>query len=310
MALGFGNIPIEVINFVRSTFERANSKVSEALSRQPSLHEVMLDHIMITELAATPPTFFANSQAAVAIETHWLGGRWMHHRWEVADIATFVSLRQQGQLVLRKVALLQTKRLYSHELAGTELDHDDYMIGIGRLADRVDPQVPLTRQRRFRFDDQSLYQQLRSDSHQVAAINEYSDWRDIPVYYGLYNPVAMPYAALYPMASPASALGSNDVGLRIVHSDDVHSVLSAKSGSWSPTFKDLTFTAPFDPADSRSIHGWRVERFIADEVLQCRQGRLFEDTRDPNLRGLLYERGAPIASGIFITIDVGSDVPE
>ena len=79
----------------------------------------------------------------------------MHRRWEIADVAIFVSLRRQGPLLVRKVALLQTKRLYSHELAGTELEPHDYMIGVSRLADRVDPQVPLSTQRRFRFDDQS-----------------------------------------------------------------------------------------------------------------------------------------------------------
>ena len=104
---------------MRATFERANNKVAQALARQPSMHEEMLDHMLVAELAASPPTFFANSRTAIAIETHWLGGRWMHHRWEIADIAIFVSPRGQGQLLMRKVALLQTKRLYSHECGAT-----------------------------------------------------------------------------------------------------------------------------------------------------------------------------------------------
>jgi hypothetical protein len=307
MTAGFESIPVEVIDYVRATFELANTKVSQALARQPSLHEEMLDHILVTELAASPPTFFANSRAAIAIETHWLGGPWMHRRWEIADIAIFVSLRRHGQLLVRKVALLQTKRLYSHELAGTELEPHDYAIGIGRLADRVDPQVPLSTQRQFRFDGRSRYQQLQSDSHQVGVIDEYSEWRQIPVYYGLYNPISVPYTALYPMAPQSTPLGANLVGCRVIPSTSVHTVLSVKSGNWSPTFEDLTFTTLFDPADANSGHGWRIERLMADEVLNCRQGRLFEDTRDPNLRGLLYERGAPIASAISITIDFADD---
>ncbi|MCX7367026.1 MAG: hypothetical protein NTV97_35160 [Alphaproteobacteria bacterium] len=288
---------------MRATFERANNKVAQALARQPSMHEEMLDHILVAELAASPPTFFANSRTAIAIETHWLGGRWMHHRWEIADIAIFVSPRGQGQLLMRKVALLQTKRLYSHELAGTEIEPHDYMIGIGRLADRVDPQVPLSSQRSFCFNDQSKHQQLQSDSHQVGAIDEYSNWRNIPVYYGLYNPIAVPYAAMYPMVSQSTPTEVNVVGCRVIPATSVHTLLHAKAGNWSPTYKDLTFPTRFDAADVNSIHGWRIERFMADEVLNCRQGRLFEDTRDPNLRGLLYERGAPIASAIAITID-------
>jgi hypothetical protein len=54
----------------------------------------------------------------------------MYERWEVADIAVFILLRTRGHLISRKVALLQTKRLYSQEIAGTELDRADYMIDI------------------------------------------------------------------------------------------------------------------------------------------------------------------------------------
>jgi hypothetical protein len=306
MSITFGSIPDEVVEFVRSVFGNANDKVSCAISQHPSLHEEMLDHILVTELAATPPTFFAASRAAIAIETHWLGGRWMHHRWEVADIAIFVSLRHQGQLVVRKVALLQTKRLYSHELAGTELTMEDYMFGIGRLADRIDPQVPLSRPRQFRFDEQSRYQQLRSDTPQVRAINEYEEWRGIPVYYGFYNPVAIPYTALYPATPGTAPTTRNDVGCRIAPADRVHALLEDSP----PAFAELEFAPPFIPAEPWSSHGWRLEGFVADEVLKCRQGRLFEETRHEDLQALLYARAAPISSAIAITIDFDGDVPE
>jgi hypothetical protein len=53
--------------------------------------------------------------------------------------------------------------------------------------------------------------------------------------------------------------------------------------------------------------GWRLERFVADEVLRCRQGTIFDDSSDPNLYGLLYRRSAPISAAIAITIDFGAD---
>ena len=97
------------------------------------MHEPGLDQSFVGQLNAGPPVFFAASQAAVAIETHWLDGRWMFGRWEVADIAIFILLRLRGHLLSRKVALLQTKRLYSKEISGVELDKSDYQIGIGRF---------------------------------------------------------------------------------------------------------------------------------------------------------------------------------
>ncbi|OYW82939.1 MAG: hypothetical protein B7Z20_13230 [Sphingobium sp. 32-64-5] len=95
------------------------------------------------ELTASPPVFFAAEQIGLLIESHWLGSRWMYGRWEIADIAFFITLRQRGRLEARKLALLQTKRLYSKEIDVAELEDADYRIGIGRLADRIDPQVPL-----------------------------------------------------------------------------------------------------------------------------------------------------------------------
>lgn len=103
MAIGFSDIPEAVIDYVRSVFGAANDKVSRALTDHPSMHEPMLDQILVTELTAAPPAFFAREQISLNIETHWLGGRWMYRRWEIADIAIFVMLRRQGWLEQRKV---------------------------------------------------------------------------------------------------------------------------------------------------------------------------------------------------------------
>ena len=113
------NIPASVLQYVREAFCEANKRVSTNLTLHPSMHEESLDHALIAELTATPPTFFAADQAAVAIETHWLGGRRMYGRWEIADIAVLIIVRQAGKLEKRKVALLQTKRLYSREIPTT-----------------------------------------------------------------------------------------------------------------------------------------------------------------------------------------------
>lgn len=304
MAIGFGNIPDEVIEYVRQVFSDANNDVSRSLTQHPSLHEPGLDQALIGKLNASAPAFFAASQAAVAIETHWLGGRWMHERWEVADIAVFILLRTQGHLVSRKVALLQTKRLYSQEIAGVELDRADYMIGIGRLADRVDLQFPLSSQRTFRFDKDSVYGALTSHSEQIEHIDAYFERRSIPIYYGFYNPLTVPYQGLYPAAPTAQLPAKNVVGMRVIPAPNVHAVTNKVPKGRPPSFDDMSFPA-FDAQDPDSTHGWRIERFVADEVLRCRQGILFEGRLDERLQGLLYGRAAPITAAITITIDLG-----
>jgi hypothetical protein len=231
----------------------------------------------------------------------------MYGRWEIADIALFVILRKLGHLEVRKTALLQTKRLYSKEISASELDDTDYVIGIGRIADRTDPLFPLSHQRAFRFESRCVYGALHAGSAQVRHIDEYTRKHGIPVYYGLYNPIALPYAGLYPATSENTEPTENDAGCRVVPAPDVHTCLAGVYAGKPPTFEELTLSTPMDLDDPESIHGWRIERFVADEVLRCRQGGIFEDPQDPNLRQLFYERSAPITAAISITIDFGAD---
>ncbi|WP_139238561.1 hypothetical protein [Mesorhizobium sp. YR577] len=271
----------------------------------PSMHEESLDHMLIMELSAAPPAFFANERIGVAIESHWLGGRRMWHRWEIADIAFFIVLRRLGHLQMRKVALLQTKRLYSREIPVPELERADFEIGIGRIADRTDPSRPLSARRQFTFDGACVYGAMHAGDNQIEAIDDYFDERGIPVYYGLYNPTSLPYSAEYPALAGSAPAAVNAVGCRILPSAVVHAVATQLPAGRSPTADSLVVSPPIDPADAGSSRGWRLERFVADEVLRCRQGRLFEDATDPNLRSLLYARSAPIQSAITITIDLG-----
>lgn len=212
MTIGFSTIPDVVIDCVRNVFARANEKVSRALTDHPSMHEPMLDSILIAELSAAPAAFFGAERIALDIETHWLGGRWMYRRWEIADIALIVMLRRHGQLEQRKVALLQTKRLYSKEIAADSFEPENYVIGIGRLGDRTDPQRPLFQQRTFGFDQDSTYDATHAGHEQIARIEAYFGERDIPVYYGLYNPVVLPLKGVYPAAPGSTGHLANTFG--------------------------------------------------------------------------------------------------
>ena len=309
MAATFSDIPNAVIDYVRETFATANEKVSRALTVHPALHEESLDHILVAELTATPPAFFAAEKVGLVIESHWLGGRRMYGRWEIADIAFFVILRKLGRLQQRKVALLQTKRLYSKEISVAELDDADFAIGIGRLGDRTDPLIPLSTQRAFSFENACVYGAMRAGSPQISRIDSYVREKGIPVYYGLYNPLRLPHSSIYPAPVGADAALKNDIGCRIIGAPLVHNALASTHMGSAPSYEDVLQPAPLDNDDPSSRNGWRLERFVADEVLRCRQGALFNDDLDPNLRALFYERSAPITAAISITIDLGADSP-
>ena len=309
MSTPFSSIPDVVVDYVRTVFGAANDRVSKVVASQPSMYEESLDHVLIMELTAAPPAFFAKEKMAVSIESHWLGSRHMFGRWEIADIAFFILLRGHGRLLSRKVALLQTKRLYSREIAVREYDESDYLIGIGRLADMTDPVVPLSSQRAFTFDLNCVYGATSNGHGQVERIDSYMKDRDIPVHYGFYNPPVLPFKTLYPFLDGILPHSENAIGCRVAPAEMVHTALLSLPEGRSPSVSDLLSSSPLDPGDENSIHGWRLERFIADEVLRCRQGRLFDDLQDPTLRGLLYGRSAPIAAAVAITIDMAADGP-
>jgi hypothetical protein len=93
--------------------------------------------------------------------------------------------------------------------------------------------------------------------------------------------------------------------MRVLTARIDHAAVAALDTGRAPTFDGLT-TSQLYPNDGASAHGWRIENFVADEVLRCRQGRRFESATDERLSDLLYRRSAPIAAAITMTIDIGS----
>jgi hypothetical protein len=306
MSSQFSQIPQVVVDFIRNVFEAANDKVSRTMCAHPSMHEETLDHTLVMELSASPSAYFAQERMAVSIQSHWLGSRAMFNRWEIADIAFFIMFRKQGHLEARKVALLQTKRLYSREIPVHNIDEFDYRIGMGRIVDNVDLIASFPSQRKFQFNNDCEFGALSAGHEQVVRIDAYLEERGIPVYYGFYNPVRVPFDSLYPALNGEAVTGPNELGMRVLTSTAVHKAIASMRVGTSPTLEALK-TTPLDRNDPNSMHGWRLEKFIADEVLSCREGKLFDKKDDPNLQALLYRRSAPITAAISITIDLLGD---
>jgi hypothetical protein len=300
----FPILPEDVIDAARDAFGAANESVSRLLMRQPAMHEEGLDFNLVASLDAQGPVVLPSGTALV-IETHWLGGRRHWGRWEISDIAVVISVRIRGGLVARKVALLQTKRLYSREIPIQDIERADYEIGIGRLIDRTDKIVPLFKQRNFSFTPECVYGALTSGSEQVRHIDDYVEARDIPVYYAFYNPPSVPSAGLHPQTRRAgTAEGDIEVGCRVLSREEVNAALADLPVGSAPSFSAVRNEARKSAFDPHAQSGWRLESFIADEVMRCREGRLFEDAQDETLASLLYRRSAPIAAAVVVTIDL------
>jgi hypothetical protein len=268
------------------------------------MHEEGLDLHLIAALNQVGPRILPTSGAAMEIQTHWLGGRRHFGGWEIADIALVIVVRRVGVLEARKVALLQSKRLYSKEIHGSELEATDYLVGIGRLIDKQEPIMSLTAQRTFTFSNTSIYGALTAGSKQVKRIQDYMQTHNMPVYYSLYNPPQIPFKGKVPLLASERRVRTIKLGCRVLTAAEVHAVLNSMPTSRAPSFSKLVSAIRPSAKDAYAAHGWRLETFVADEVLRCREGRPFEAAQDEDLDRLLYRRDAPIAAAVVITIDL------
>ncbi len=297
------DIPEDVRNLVRAAFSKANDEVTRAISRQPAIHEEVLDQLLVLAMNKVPLAISPISGAALAIDTHWLGGRRFYlQRWEIADIALVAVLRLTGQVVWRKVALLQSKRLYSREIEIAQAEDNDYFLRIGRVIDQNSLPVPLFHQQPFSFSGESTYKELRPGDQQVRNIDNYSRERSMPVYYSFYNPLDIPFQVIAPQVYEEGLPTVNKVGCRVVRSTEVHEIVSSMGSS--PSFDEI------NGLDRSRHRGWRIEHFVADSFLCCHEGRKFHQADHPDLQSLLYERSAPISAAVVFTIDLPSDYRE
>jgi hypothetical protein len=290
------DLPDQIVSWVRSVFAACNTRTTEKLSMSPNAPEESLDLTWIEHLSRFSSPLTLDSGWLVKIETHYLGGMRHFRRWEIADIGILVHLRLGENARRSKVALLQSKRLYPDGTPIREETLVDYEIGFARLADPEDEALSVGFNTEFRFTDGSRYGAIRQASDQVVAIADYEKQVGLKVYYQLYNPWLIPFVQRIPLVDYTESEGTPDLGVRIVPAALLRRRLSLNSRP-TPLLSDLADIAPL-PA-----HGWRLEDFICDELLACREGDRFESIDDARIQQLFNRRSGAIAAAIAITIE-------
>jgi hypothetical protein len=116
----------------------------------------------------------------------------------------------------------------------------------------------------------------------------------LPVYYQFYNPWRLPYTVDVPIRRIRRHRRPPVVGVRIYQAAGVHAMLSACQEGERPTHHQLT--------DERG-EGWPLDAFVADELLGCREGQVFESINDEAIQTLFNRRSGPISAAISITLE-------
>lgn len=286
-------VPAEVLTWVRDVFGSCNRAVTAQLSNNPNAAEESFDHAWIAHLNdyATPRRL--GNGWTVKIETHFLGGMRHFGRWEIADIGILLFIRDPVRVATRKVALLQSKRLYPTTMTVREETTVDYEIGFARLADPSDLARSIAYESQFTFNTSCRYGELVADSDQVRAITEFQ--RDIgpTVYYHLYNPWRLPYRITVPTDRRRRFRGDPSVGVRVLGSTPVHGLLQARTPGHRPTYGELV---------EECGPGWTLPEFMADELVACREGYRYEEN-DNAIFNVFNRRSGAIAAAIALTLE-------
>lgn len=289
-------IPSEVIDWARAAFASCNEDASALITRVPNISEQSLDHRLIAKLDDFAIPRVVAGGWTVEIETHFLGGGRHFGTWEVADIGIIVRVRDPSGVRIRKVALLQSKRLYPVRGTVREETVSDFVTGFARLDDPEDELVSIARRRTYNFTLNSRYRELDRHSQQINVINDYERDAGLTVYYHFYNPWQIPASQRVPVREHVRHAGQPELGIRVVQAALVHNAL----GSIRHREPSL---AEIGQVDGIPRFGWRLEKFVADELLGCREGDEIRSSSDVRLRRLFGERTGPIAAAIGVTLE-------
>jgi len=298
-------IPNEVTDWIRSVFAEVNQRTSEKLSRIPNVHETSLDMTIIEQLSRHAVPIRFPSDWLLRLDTHFLGGARYWGKWEIADIGILVIFRRRGVVERTKIALLQSKRLYPIEAEAPDEDQIvDYEVGFGRLLESEQEFKSAVRKRNFTFANESRYRVLEYQGKQYKAILEYVRNEGVPVHYLFHNPLTLPSEVTLPAEAHEGnkAATSCDIGGRVVGAEALDRKLeSAKLKKFeNPSFVQVIGTA--GPVENGC---WRLEHFVADLVVGCKEGYRggTNPHEDSKLFRVFSNRTAPISAAISITID-------
>lgn len=284
-------LPPDVIEYIRGVFATCNERTSAKLTRMPTTHETSLDLTFIEALSQFSAPHRTDSEWIVRLDAHYLGGGRHFGEWEIADIGFIVVFRRSGSVQRRKIALLQSKRLYPQEQGFEEDSAVDYMIGFARLMQGDDNDLAAMEDRTFSFSKTCRYKAFKVRDGQYKRIEAYEQQHSIPVHYLLYHPLILPWSQVIPVRGngPLPLCG---LGAQVKRARDVRAALTSVAENSSPAFSDLHL-----------VTGWNLESFVADELLRCREGYIAQGGQDPGLFQVFNRRSGPIAAAIAVTID-------
>ena len=205
------NIPTDVSDYVRTHFRACNDTVSKELSNFPPTHEESLDMNFVSHFSRNQKPVKLLSDWVVRIDAHFIGGGRHFGTWEVADIAIIMIFRKKEKLIRSKIALLQSKKLYSSNVTYREDSRYIRRVGLGRYMTDEKTHREIIEPRTLIFKRNSKYKAYKKGSEQQSAMGHFERRWDTSLYYMFYNPFVIPHSINMPVIEHLDFV-DNEVG--------------------------------------------------------------------------------------------------
>jgi hypothetical protein len=177
----------------------------------------------------------------VRVDAHYLGGGRHLGEWEIADLGLLIVIRDQGTVRLRKVALLQSKRLYPNEQIWEEDTPHDYAIGFARLMPEDVSALEAEKEALYIHGRIPVPRIGRRD-HQYRIIEDYEAQHGIPVHYLLHHPLTVPSEQTIPIPSPWDVESQEcEVGPSVIRAHALRETLKGQADGYRPRYSDFRF---------------------------------------------------------------------
>jgi hypothetical protein len=147
---------------------------------------------------------------------------------------------------------------------------------------------------------ESKFKAMSVGSDQYKAIDLYESESKVPVHYLLYNPWVVPASYKVPTQGTVRLGSKANGGARVVSAKKLHKQLKSKPENYQPSFDDLK---GLESSVKKHLHGYRLEHFIADRLMKCKDGHVFESSNEESIFNLFNRRSGPISAAFAVTIE-------
>lgn len=295
-------VPAEINKWIKEQFANCNNQLAYELSIFPGIREESLDNNFISHFSKIPGPFAFDPNWTVRIDAHFIGGGRHYYNWEVADIGLMIIFRRNGKILRSKMVFLQSKKLYAASIE--KVDEDPYnRMGMGRLLVTESEHKYIVKSRIAKFEERSKYKAFKKDSEQQKAMSSFQEKFDIHMYYLFYNPMILPYSIESPLRN-RPILTDNKIGCRVIRKNYLDEALKIHPTKHIPSYGDIKYMLEGDHFNEEHTAGWRLEYFVADLMLECKEGLIDDSPNFETLYELLSRKSSPIAASLAITIDL------